>query len=46
MTGRLLNRNFEPCLLGHSFRKMNFTGQNLKHVHVTYSLNEMFIFFD
>ena len=31
--------------LAHSFRKMFFIGQNLKHVHMTYSFLELLIFF-
>ena len=31
--------------LAYSFRKMFFIGQNLKHVHMTYSFLELLIFF-
>ena len=31
--------------LACSFRKMLFIGQNLKHVHMTYSFLELLIFF-
>ena len=31
--------------LAFSFRKMLFIGQNLKHVHMTYSFLELLIFF-
>ena len=31
--------------LAYIFRKMFFIGQNLKHVHMTYSFLELFIFF-
>ena len=31
--------------MAYSFRKMFFIGQKLKHVHITYSLLELFIFF-
>ena len=31
--------------LACSFRKMLFVGQNLKHVHMTYSFLELLIFF-
>ena len=31
--------------LAYSFRKIFFIGQNLKHVHMTYSLLELLIFF-
>ena len=32
-------------LLGYSFRKMFITGQNVKHVHVTYFFHGLLIFF-
>ena len=31
--------------LAYSFGKMFFIGQNLKHVHITYSFLELLIFF-
>ena len=31
--------------LAYSFRKMFFIGQNLNHVHMTYSFLELLIFF-
>ena len=31
--------------LAYNFRKMLFIGQNLKHIHMTYSFLELLIFF-
>ena len=42
--GKCVKKIIIKLLLAYSFRKMFFIGQNLKHVHMTYSFLERLIF--
>ena len=43
--GKFCKQAIIKLSLAYSFRKMFFIGQNLKHVHMTYSFLELLIFF-